>query len=373
MTAAGVPPLAGFTVGITAARRADELAALLVRRGASVLHGPAIRIVPLADDTELLAATERLLERPVDVVVATTGIGFRGWMEAADGWGLAGKLLRRLESATVMARGPKARGAVRAAGLMESWTPGSETNAELLDHLIESGVDGRAVAVQLHGDPLTWFVDRLRAAGADVVPIPVYRWTDPTDTAPLDRLLDHLIGRQMDAITFTSAPAAVNLLAHARRTGRLPAAIETMQNHVMTACVGAVSAIPLLRSGIPLVQPERPRIGSLARRLAEELPTRAVRLRCGRHCLEVRGQAALIDGELRPVPPAPMALLRKLAANPGAVVSRRDLLAALPTGGAEHAVESAMARLRSALGEPQLVRTVVKRGYQLRLDPTVSP
>ncbi|MEV5463864.1 uroporphyrinogen-III synthase, partial [Streptomyces cellulosae] len=51
-------PLAGFTVGVTAARRADELGALLQRRGAAVLHAPALRIVPLADDSELLAATK---------------------------------------------------------------------------------------------------------------------------------------------------------------------------------------------------------------------------------------------------------------------------------------------------------------------------
>src|SRR5690606_13542529 len=35
-------PLAGFTVGVTAARRADELGALLERRGAAVLHAPAL-------------------------------------------------------------------------------------------------------------------------------------------------------------------------------------------------------------------------------------------------------------------------------------------------------------------------------------------
>ena len=83
-----VAPLAGFTIGVTAARRADELGALLERRGATVHHGPAIRIVPLADDTELECATRRLLAAPVDITVATTGIGFRGWMEAADAWGV---------------------------------------------------------------------------------------------------------------------------------------------------------------------------------------------------------------------------------------------------------------------------------------------
>ena len=82
-------PMAGFTVGVTAARRADELGALLQRRGAAVLHAPALRIVPLADDSELLAATKEIVHQVPDVVVATTAIGFRGWVEAADGWGSA--------------------------------------------------------------------------------------------------------------------------------------------------------------------------------------------------------------------------------------------------------------------------------------------
>jgi uroporphyrinogen-III synthase len=50
------------------------------------------------------------------------------------------------------------------------------------------------------------------------------------------------------------------------------------------------------------------------------------------------------------------------------VVSRADLLAELPGGGAdEHAVEAAVARLRACLGAPATVQTVVKRGYRLAL------
>ena len=43
-------PLAGYTVAVTAARRKEELGALLDRRGARVVYAPAIRIVPLSDD-----------------------------------------------------------------------------------------------------------------------------------------------------------------------------------------------------------------------------------------------------------------------------------------------------------------------------------
>src|SRR4051812_41034386 len=110
-------PLGGFTVAVTADRRRDELAALLQRRGARVVVAPALRIVPLADDRDLQAATEACLRRPPDVVVANTGIGVRGWLEAAEGWGVAEPLRGVLSRAYVVARGPKARGAIRAAGL----------------------------------------------------------------------------------------------------------------------------------------------------------------------------------------------------------------------------------------------------------------
>jgi uroporphyrinogen-III synthase len=80
-----------------------------------------------------------------------------------------------------------------------------------------------------------------------------------------------------------------------------------------------------------------------------------------------------VDGELKTVAPTGMALLRVLARRPGRVVSRAELLKALPGGGDdEHAVETAMARLRSALGGSKLIQTVVKRGYRLALDPNAA-
>ncbi|QFZ16823.1 uroporphyrinogen-III synthase [Saccharothrix syringae] len=362
-------PLAGYTVGVTAARRADELSALLERKGATVLHGPAIRIVPLPDDAELLAATRTVVEEPVDVVVATTGIGFRGWFEAAEGWGLASRLLAKLSGAEVLARGPKAKGAVRAAGLVEAWSPEGESNAELLDHLLRSGVAGKRVVVQLHGEPLPEFTTTLEEAGAHVTSVPVYRWTGPQDPGPLERLLEAVLAGQVDALTFTSAPAAASVLRTAEQMGRLPELLAALKGDVLVVGVGAITAGPLVRAGVPVVQPARARIGALARELTLELPARATRLRIAARDIELRGQAVVVDGELRPVPPAPMAVLRRLAAARGRVVSRRDLLAALPGGGEEHAVETAIGRLRSALGEPRMVTTVVKRGYRLAMDP----
>ncbi|PKW08139.1 uroporphyrinogen-III synthase [Streptomyces sp. 1222.5] len=366
-------PLAGFSVGVTAARRADELGALLQRRGAVVLHAPALRIVPLADDGELLAATKDILDQVPDVVVATTAIGFRGWVEAADGWGLGEELLGRLRGAELLARGPKVKGAIRAAGLTEEWSPSSESMAEVLDRLLDEGVDGRRVAVQLHGEPLPGFVEALRAGGAEVVPVPVYRWLPPEDVGPLDRLLDAAVSRGLDALTFTSAPAAVSLLTRAEERGLTGELLAALGHDVLAACVGPVTAVPLQARGVDTVQPERFRLGPLVQLLCQELPARARALPVAGHRVEIRGHAVLVDAELKPVPPAGMSLLRTLARRPGWVVPRAELLRALPGAGRdEHAVETAMARLRGALGTPKLIQTVVKRGYRLALDPAAD-
>ncbi|MGD9986752.1 uroporphyrinogen-III synthase [Pseudonocardia sp.] len=371
---AAVPALAGFTVGVTAARRADELATMLERRGAVVQHGAALRIVPLADDTRLRESTHALIARPPDVTVATTGIGFRGWIEAAEGWGLGTDLITVLGKGTVLARGPKARGAIRASGLTDAWSPESESSAEVLDHLLESGVDGLRIAVQLHGEPLPDVVEALAMAGAEVVEVPVYRWLPPRDRTPLDRLTDAVLAGGIDILTFTSAPAAASLLARSRERGLHDALLTALRGPVLAMCVGPVTAAPLQDVDVPTTQPQRSRLGAMVRELEAVAPTRARRLPVAGHALELRGHAVLVDGVLRPVPPAGMALLRVLARRPGRVVPRAELLRTLPGGGDdEHAVETAIARVRSALGEPKLLQTVVRRGYRLALDPVAGP
>ncbi|MGZ4647832.1 MAG: uroporphyrinogen-III synthase [Blastococcus sp.] len=358
-------PLAGYTVAVTAARRKEELGALLDRRGARVVYAPAIRIVPLADDAELVAATRAVLERPVDLVVATTGVGFRGWLEAADAWDLP--LVEHLRPARVLARGPKARGAIRGGGLVDAWSPESESSAEMLAHLVsgaEGPLEGRRIAVQLHGDPLPDLVAGLREAGAEVLTVPVYRWVLPEDVAPVRRLVEAIVSGGIDAVTFTSAPAAAGLLTVADELGLRTALVAAFGDRVLAIAVGSVTAGPLDAAGIPSSQPERARLGALAREVVARLPERDPVLQVGPHSLQVRGYGAAVDGRLVELAPGPMAVLRELARRPGVVVPRPELAGRLPGAGDGHAVEMAVTRLRAALEVP-LVETVVKRGYRL--------
>ena len=366
-----IEPLAGYTVGITAARRREEFAAALERRGAKVISAPAIRIVPLADDSELHAATRRCLDIPLDVVIATTGIGFRGWIEAADAWGLADELIKAIGQATMLARGPKARGAIRAAGLRETWSPESESSSEVLEYLIAAGdLDGKRIAVQLHGEPLPDVVQTLRLAGAEVIEVPVYRWVVPEDAGPLHRLIQAVYCAAVDAVAFTSAPAAASFLRAARELGCDEAVRAALCGPVVPFCVGPVTAGPFQKEGIPVVQPVRARLGALVREIVEQVPhRRGAPLPVAGHLLDVRGQAVVVDGGLVPLTSASMALLRELSTRPGHVVSRADLLKITPGDGGEHAVEVAVGRLRTALGDPRIIQTVVKRGYRLAYEP----
>jgi uroporphyrinogen-III synthase len=372
-------PLTGFRVAVTSARRAEELGALLERRGAAVTSAAAITMVPLPDDDELREHTEALIDVPPDIVIATTGIGFRGWVAAADGWGLTHELLVALGKARVVSRGPKATGALRAAGLPEEWSPESESSRELLHYLVEGGISGQRIAVQLHGatddwDPFPEFLDQLRAAGAEVVPIRVYRWHSAPHGGDFDQLVAGIADEKFDAVSFTSAPAVASVLLRAKEMGIEDKVLSAFRTGVHAMCVGPVTARPLVRLGVPTSAPERMRLGALARHITDELPLLQSRtLRVAGHLLEIRGTCVMVDGVVKALSPAGMATVRALAHRPGAVVSRADLLGALPGSGTDtHAVETAVLRLRTTLGDKNIVATVVKRGYRLAVDDELA-
>ena len=212
-------PLDGFVVGVTADRRANEQAELLRRRGAEVLLGPAIATAYLASDDALRAATVALVERPPAYLAATTGIGIRAWFEATQVWGLGDQLLDALRETRIVARGPKAAGAVQAAGL-EVWrSAANEQMDQLLGHLLAEPLEGACVALQLYGMPAPEITTALNAAGAEVFEVPVYEWRMPDDPGPALRLARAAIDGRIHAVTFTAAPAVTNLFALATGAG----------------------------------------------------------------------------------------------------------------------------------------------------------
>ncbi|MGH9181057.1 MAG: uroporphyrinogen-III synthase [Acidimicrobiales bacterium] len=263
--------LAGRRIGVTADRRGKEQADLFLRRGAEVVHGPTMRTIDLSASDELRQVTTQLVDSPPDILVVTTGMGMRMWLEAAAGWGLERGLLAGLADARVVARGAKAAAAIVRAGLVVSWQAPRETVREIVEHL-EATVAGARVAVQLFDPDDIAATVRLRAAGADVIGMPVYRWALPDDPGPALALVEDAVAGRLDAVTFTSQPAVRQLFRLAAGAGQEDELRVALNSTVAASCVGPVCAEAARDEGIeePL-WPEPPRLVAMVRQLTDHL------------------------------------------------------------------------------------------------------
>ncbi|AXE39295.1 uroporphyrinogen-III synthase [Acidipropionibacterium virtanenii] len=263
-------PLAGRRILVTAQRRADDLAAPLVRRGAEVTVVPTLAVEKHIDEETLLDQTRALIAAPPRIVVITTGFGLRAWNESAIGNGLGGRLVEMLNGARVLARGPKAAGALQQIGSRADWVAASELSDEILATLRTEGVDGVEIAVQLDGGGDAGLLAGLRQAGARVIELPVYRWGPPVDPdAVAGAAVDAGVGRY-DAVAFTAAPGAAAWVDSLRKAGTLDAVRALVdRGELRLVAVGARCAEPLGAAGLRAVWPERSRLGPLTRLIAE--------------------------------------------------------------------------------------------------------
>ncbi len=265
----------GMTVGVTADRRGEDQAILLRRLGLGVVHGPVLRTERQPVDDELFDVTRRLIAAPPDFLIANTGFGIRAWWERAAAWDVADALTRALGGTRIAARGPKAAGAVRSLGLALWWRSPSEQLDSVAAHLVDTGVQGAKVALQLHGDDRQSAGATLRAAGATVEEVPVYRWSMPVDLGPAIDLIRRCCAGDIDAVTFTAGPAVRNLIDLADAEGMAGRLLEALNGRVLVVCVGPVCAAVAREEGIadPLV-PEHWRLGSMVNLVGDALAAR---------------------------------------------------------------------------------------------------
>lgn len=262
--------LRGQRIDLALDRRAEELAAALVRHGAAIHHAPAMSMIPHVDDPQLLARTRALIRRPPQVLIATTGVGVRGWFEAARAADLAAPLRRALAGTRVIARGPKARGAALQAGLSVDWVAADGTSAEVIAHLAREDLHGVRVAVQHHGSGADGLDAHLLEWGAEVLALTVYRWGPPRDPAAVRRSVLDAARGEVDAVLFTAAPGTENWLAAAEQAGALPGITEHARSgRLLFAAVGPLTAAPLRARDLPALMPARSRMGALVRAVVE--------------------------------------------------------------------------------------------------------
>ncbi|MGH9165565.1 MAG: uroporphyrinogen-III synthase [Acidimicrobiales bacterium] len=368
-------PLAGFSVGVTADRRRHEQAELFERQGARVVLGPTMASIPLERDEELRAATRAVIDHPPDFVIVTTAEGLRQWLATACLWGIDAELRTALAAARIAGRGAKVQGALSQAGFSPWWMAPDATTAELVERIGREPLAGARVAVQ-HAAGETEALDPLRAAGATVVEVPLYRWGPPVDLQPAERLVDAAVTRRLDAVTFTSAPAAVNLFNQAAAMDRRPELLAAFADGLVAGSIGPVCTAALRRAGVSrVVQPERPSLAGLARAVSDELGLR-------RRCLDLGGVEVVVQGSIVRIGPEVVllsdrerAVLDVLCARAGTVVPKSMLLREVWSSRdpASHTLDVTVGRLRRRLGPAgAAIRTVARRGYWLDAGPPAA-
>ena len=200
-----------------------------------------------------------------------------------------------------------------------------------------------------------------------MITVAPYSWTAPVDPQRVVRLLEAIAARSLDAVTFTSAPAAEAMLVAAEERG-LHARWCCAAHRRHPVCGGADHRRAVACGRDRSVHPDRYRLGALVRVVCEYLTEHQVRRVQTQHgLLEIRGRSASIDGRCTLLSPTSVAVLRLLADAGGAVVSKSTLQRALPEAGDDHALEVAVGRLRQALDHRGMVTTVIKRGYRLTI------
>lgn len=362
----------GVRIGVTGARKADELATALQRRGAEPVLGPTLANVACRADAGLLAATDAVLDAEPTWVAASTGAGMRVWLDAADAHDRGGPLRALLAKRPCVARGPKAVGGLSYAGVIPEYVSVQETDADLAGWLRTRLSADDVLAVQLHGEGDDTAYRALQQLGATVLTVAPYRCERPADPGPAQRLVMAAADAQLDVVVATSRPAVRGLFAIAAELGAADRLREAFAAHVTAAAVGPVTASAFEEAGVTVsVMPARFRTADLVRALdswhdrrwqvrtsqpVELVPDSQV-ARCGHHVVR------LGDREFQ--------ILAALVRRPGIVCPPR-LLAREAWGHAadDHVttVKHQISRLRRKLA-PTDARLTTVRGVGYRYDP----
>src|SRR5215210_2462481 len=168
--------MGGRTIAFLEARRATELAQLISSYGGAPLAAPALREEPVDDPDAVGAFLDRVAARGLDLMLFQTGVGARALFRSVSALDREVEWRAALERAAVAVRGPKPISALRELDVrVDRRAAEPYTTPDLLAALADLDLAGRVVGVQHYGEPNEELVAALRARGADVLAVEVYR------------------------------------------------------------------------------------------------------------------------------------------------------------------------------------------------------
>ena len=244
--------LAGRCIAVPETRELDLFAALLERRGASVLRCPLVAILDAPDPAPVRAWLARFCDGACDDLVLLTGEGLRrllGCLERHDAERLDA-FRAQLARVRTIVRGPKPGRVLRTLGLRPTLVAETPTSEGVIEVLRTLDLRGRRVGVQRYGsEPSTRLLDTLTAAGATPLPVSPYVYADAADDAAVADLITRLAAGQVDAIAFTSMAQVDRLFGLASRRG-LDDTLRAGLSGSTVAAVGPVVADALRARGV---------------------------------------------------------------------------------------------------------------------------
>lgn len=266
--------LSGVRVLTLESRRKLEFRKLLERHGAEVVSAPALRELPLEKNPAALELLDRLRAGEVDGLVLLTGVGTRTLAGAMRTRCSAEELDSLWRATTLVARGPKPVAVLREMGLAARVrAPEPNTWRELLAALdAEWPVEGKVLALQEYGRSNDELIAGLRERGAEVLPVQVYRWALPEDTAPLEAGVEALLAGKIGVTAFTTAVQLDHLLEFAGE--RRESVLAALRARTAIASIGPTASSALIREGIRVdIEASPPKLGPFANAIAAEART----------------------------------------------------------------------------------------------------
>jgi uroporphyrinogen-III synthase len=263
----------GLRVGALESRMATEMERLIIRHGGVPIVAPSMRELPLSENPQALECGQALLSGQIDIVVLLTGVGLRTLLDVLQTRYTLHEITDALHNSVLVARGPKPTFVLKELGLSPNiLVPEPNTwrdTLSALDAAYPGGLQGIRVAVQEYGVSNPEFLEGLRERGAEVQPVPVYRWALPDDLTPLKDLLQQVMDGLVPVLLITNAVQVehiIKVLGEDEKINHFRKALHRM----MVASIGNVASERLRHYGFPVdMEPSHPKMGILVKEASQ--------------------------------------------------------------------------------------------------------
>lgn len=252
------------TVAILETRVGAQMADLVRKYGGVPFSAPALAEIPDIDPAHIAELVNDWEGDPPDIFIFQTGVGTKALFAATDALKLTDKLLRLLDSAQVVVRGPKPTAALRSRNVRIDLSANDPfTTVEVLAEMDLNALLGKRVVVQRYGETNSELQETIEDHGGHVIEIVTYRWGLPENCDPLLQLIDKLERNEIDVVAFTSASQANNLFTVAESAGKRDALRAGLQRTVV-ASIGPVCTATLNKLGVTVaIEARPPKLGPL--------------------------------------------------------------------------------------------------------------